>query len=73
MAEVETAPGPVEKPLVVDHHQRESVHSSNDEKASHKHEQEHRDNEPAPGSEKLSDVYDPNVYAGVPRLRSPPR
>jgi len=75
MAEIETAPGPTEKPPVVDHHHKaDSVQSSNDEKAtpSHGHGHEHRDNKPPPETEELSDAYDPNVYARSSRLGPTP-
>lgn len=73
MAEIETTPGPTEKPLVVDqYHKTDLVHSSNDEKtpSSHDHTHEYRDIEPPPETEEVSDVYDPNVYAGAPRFNS---
>lgn len=75
MAEIETTPGPTEKPLVVDHyHKTDLVHSSNDEKpsSSRNHNHEHGDNEPPPETEEVSDVYDPNVYAGAPRFSPTP-
>jgi hypothetical protein len=68
MAEIETALPPAEKPTVVDHHRRtESVHSSKDEEASpsHEHDPVHKGNQPAPETEELNDLYDPNVYVGV--------
>ena len=74
MAEIETAPGPAEKPPVIE---TKSVHSSNDEKASpsheHEHKHEHKDDKSAPETEELSDAYDPNVYAGASCLIPTPR
>jgi hypothetical protein len=61
MSEIETVP---EKPSAVDHHEPESNYSNN-EKASSFHED--IDNNPAPETEESSEVYDPNVYAGVSR------
>jgi hypothetical protein len=75
MAEIETTPGLTEKPPVVDlHYKTDSVHSSNDEEPSlsHGHDHEHRDNKPPPETEELSDIYDPNVYAGASRLSLAP-
>jgi len=75
MAETETTLGLTEKPAVVDlHYKTDSVHSSNDEKpsTSHNDDHKHRDNKPSPETEELSDIYDPNVYAGASRLSPTP-
>lgn len=68
MAEIGTALPPAEQPPWVDHRERGSVHSSSNEKAPPSHEyqqqQQDKDNEPVPGTEESSDLYDPNVYGG---------
>jgi len=75
MAEIEMTPGLTESRSVVDlPYKTDSVHSSNDEKSSPSHENghEHTYDKPSPETEDLSDIYDPNVYAGASRLSPTP-
>jgi len=75
MAEIELTPGLTESPPIVDlPYKTDSVHSSNDEKPSpsHEHGHEHTYNKPSPETEELSDIYDPNVYAGASHLSPTP-
>jgi len=64
MAEIETAFPPTEQPPAAasDHHERESVHSSSNEKASPSGEHEHKGIKLATETKESNDLYDPNMY-----------